>query len=785
MKPCAAMPTRSGTSSPEKIRPRLDRRALTMVALAIMKRPSRTATDMSIAVTLHHKTSYRYDRAGEAGAARRPAAAGAALPHADPGLLAARSRPEQHFLNWQQDPYGNYLARLVFPEPGRGARGRGRPGRRDDGDQPVRLLRRAERREVPVRATSRRWRSELAPYLAPRRARARSAARDVLREHRRARAGATIDFLVDDQPAASSDAIALHHPHGAGRVRRPRRRSSCGSGSCRDFGLAARAGAAASRLRRALRLGLFDPARAPTSSRSTARRAPSRTSPTCTPGPRSTCPGAGWIGLDADHRACCAARGTSRSPARPTRPAPRRSSATRRSATSTAESRRSASTMSRHAHHETRASPSRTPRSSGHAIDALGAPGRRAPRRQRRAADDGRRADVRVDRRPRRRRVEHRRARARASARSPTSCCGGCATRFAPGGLLHYGQGKWYPGEPLPRWAFACYCRTRRRADLARPALFADEPASRAATAPADARGVHRARSPSALGRRRASTSCRPTRTSGTTCGASGGCRSTSTRSTSELDDAHRARAAGARLRAGLDAGRRLRAAARAAARTDQGGALEQRPWFAARRAHVPAPGRLADGLSPAARLAAVGSAEVGIRSTSAIRRHPPPPPTCTRAAAPRAAAWSVEPRDAPAALGDPAPGAGAHGAARRPQRRRRVRRSAAARPSRAGPASCAPRCASSRATACCTSSCRRSAALEDYLELVAAVEDTARDAATCRCCSRATRRRAIPRCEQLQGHAGSRASSRSTSSRRRTGTSWSTDRRRCTRRRG
>jgi uncharacterized protein (DUF2126 family) len=64
--------------------------------------------------------------------------------------------------------------------------------------------------------------------------------------------------------------------------------------------------------------------------------------------------------------------------------------------------------------------------------------------------------------------------------------------RFGEGGVLHHGQGKWYPGEPLPRWALSCLWREDGRPVWRKPALLAD-PTAVGGTAVADAEQFARA----------------------------------------------------------------------------------------------------------------------------------------------------------------------------------------------------------------------------------------------------------------------------------------------------
>ena len=286
---------------------------------------------MAIRVALNHKTEYHYDRPVTLlpqVVRLRPA------PHCRTPILSysLKITPEEHFLNWQQDPYSNYLARLVFPEPTREFAVEVDLVAEMTAINPFDFFIESVSRKYPVRlrADAGQGTDSVSRKRAGRPAAAADVSPSCAGEKIR-----TNDYLVDINQRLQRDIRYVIRLEPG--IRRARRRSRKGSGSCRDtawllvqilrhLGLAAR-----------FVSGYLIQLTADVKALDGPSGPDRKTSPICTPGPKSICPapaGSASIRL----RACSPAKGTFRWPAPPIRPAPRRSpghsnlSATRRSA---------------------------------------------------------------------------------------------------------------------------------------------------------------------------------------------------------------------------------------------------------------------------------------------------------------------------------------------------------------------------------------------------------------------------------------------------------------------
>ena len=468
---------------------------------------------MSIQVALHHRTTYRYDRPVALGpqvVRLRPAPHCA---HADRCPIRCTVEPKQHFINWQQDPQGNYLARLVFPE------------KTELFEVVVDLVAdmavinpfdfflEPEAEQFPF-AYDASLAEELAPFRKVKPAGA--AARGLARQGRSHASSRTVDFLVGlNERLQQRD--RLHHPPGARRAD-AEETLSLAKGSCRDsawllvtilrhFGLAARFVSGY--------LIQLMPDVKPLDGPEGAENDFTDLHAWC----EVYLPGAGWIGLDPTSGLLA---GEGHIPLACT-PDPS-SAAPIEGAVEKAEVEFAYDMTVTRVHESPRVTKPYTDEQWA-SIARRSARRSTRPRQGRRAAHHGRRADLRLDRRHGRRGMEH----AGAGAEEATAgrrAVPAPARSFATGPLLHFGQGKWYPGEQLPRWALGCHWRKDGEPIWRDPHLYALE--IQAVRAPRPRRRIA-LRSPSRNACSSIPTTCSaPSKTPGTTCGASGACRATS-----------------------------------------------------------------------------------------------------------------------------------------------------------------------------------------------------------------------------------------------------------------
>ncbi len=414
---------------------------------------------MPIKVALHHKTIYKYDRLVTLGPQvirLRPA------PHARTPVDAysLKVEPADHFINWQQDPHGNFLARLVFHQP-------------TDlfsvsvdvvADMtvinPFDFFLEDDATEFPFTYADE-LAQDLKPFLQPH---SKSAVFNAYRKTIDATKRRTNAFIIDINQRLQQDISYLIRMEPG--VQTPEETLTKRSGSCRDsawllvhllrsFGLAARF-VSGYLIQLTADLKPLEGPEGPTVDFTDLHA-----------WTEVFLPGAGWVGLDPTSGLLT---GEGHIPLAAT-PSPQTAAPISGGVSKSEVEFEFEMTVTR-IHEDPRVTKPYT-EDTWNRIDAAGAEvDRRLVANDVRLTMGGEPTFVSID--------DMEGAEWNTAAVGPhkqqlsDQLIRRLRDRFGPGGLLHYGQGKWYPGESLPRWAYTCLWRKDGQPIWKNQALLAD-----------------------------------------------------------------------------------------------------------------------------------------------------------------------------------------------------------------------------------------------------------------------------------------------------------------------